>query len=46
MISLILDELGRPQPLTPMSIDNTTAIKIVIDKIKQQRLRSMEMRYS
>ena len=45
IIRLILHELGRPQPTTPIHIDNTTAVGIVNNTIKRQRSRSMEMRY-
>jgi hypothetical protein len=42
---LILEELGHPQPPTPIHIDNTTTAGIANNTIKQQRSRSMEMRY-
>ena len=45
VIRLILQELGHPQPPTPIHIDNTTAVGIVNSTIKRQRSRSMEMRY-
>ena len=45
VIRLILEELGHPQPHTPMHVDNTTAVGIVNNTIKQQRSRAFEMRY-
>ena len=45
VIRLILEELGHPQPPTPMHVDNSTAVGIVNNTIKRQRSRSMEMRY-
>jgi hypothetical protein len=45
VIRLVLKELGHPQPPTLTHIDNTTTVGIVNNTIKQQRLRTMEMRY-
>ena len=45
ILRLILQEMGHPQPSTPIHIDNTTAVGIVNSTIKRQRSRSMEMRY-
>jgi hypothetical protein len=45
VIQLILEELGHPQPPTPIHIDNTTTVGIVKNTIKQQHLRAMVMRY-
>ena len=45
VIRLILEELGHPQPPTPIHIDNTTVTGIVNNTIKRQRSRSMEMKY-
>ena len=45
VIRLILEELGHPQPPTPVHVDNTTTVGIVNNTIKRQRSRSMEMRY-
>ncbi len=42
---LVLDELGHPQPPTPIHIDNTTTVGIVNKTIKCQWSRAMEMRY-
>jgi hypothetical protein len=45
VIWLVLEELGHPQPQTPIHIDNTTTVGIVNNIIKQQRPHAMEMRY-
>jgi hypothetical protein len=45
VIRLVLEELGHPQPPTPIHIDNTTTVGIVNNTIKQQRSHAMEMRY-
>jgi len=44
-IRTTLEELGWPQPPTPVTLDNTTTLGIVNDTIKQQRTRAMDMRY-
>ena len=45
IIRLVLTELGHPQPPTPIHIDNLTTVGIVNNTIKQQKSRSMEVRY-
>ena len=45
IIRLTLEELGHPQPPTPIHVDNTTAVGIVNNTIKRQRSRAMNMRY-
>ena len=45
IIRLTLQELGHPQPPTPIHIDNSTAVGIVNNTVKRQKSRSMEMRY-
>ncbi len=45
VIRLVLEELGHPQPPTPIQIDNTTTVGIVNNTIKQQHSQAMEMRY-
>ena len=42
---LTLEELGHPQPPTPIHADNETAVGIINGTIKRQRARMMEMRY-
>ena len=42
---LTLEELGHPQPKTPIHCDNATAVGIANNTVKRQRSRSMEMRY-
>ena len=45
IIHLILEEMGHPQPPTPIHVDNTTTAGIINNTIKRQRLCAMEMRY-
>jgi hypothetical protein len=45
IIRLALEELGHPQPATPVHCDNATAVGIANDTIKKQRSRAMEMRF-
>ena len=40
-----LEEMGHPQPPTPVRTDNSTAEQIVNDPCKQQRSRAIDMRY-
>jgi hypothetical protein len=42
---LTLEEMGHPQPPTPIHCNNLTAIGITNNNIKQQQSRSMEMRF-
>jgi hypothetical protein len=42
---LTLKEMGHLQPKTPVHCNNVTAVVIANNSIKQQRLRSMEMRF-
>ena len=44
-IRLALEEMGHPQPPTPIHVDNSTAVGIANDSVKKQRSRSMEMRF-
>jgi hypothetical protein len=41
-----LEELGHPQPPTPMETDNTTATGYSNGTIKQKRTNAMDMRFS
>jgi hypothetical protein len=40
-----LEELGHPQPPTPMETDNTTATGYSNGTIKQKRTKAMDMRF-
>ena len=40
-----LEDLGHPQPKTPVHCDNATAVGIANNTVKRQRSRSMEMRF-
>jgi hypothetical protein len=41
----ILNNLGHPQPKTPIHCDNATAAGITNTRVKRQHSRSMEMRF-
>ena len=45
IIRLALEEMGHPQPPTPINCDNLTTTGIVNGTVKQQRSRSMEKNY-
>jgi len=45
VLRLTLEEMGHPQPPTPIHVDNTTAVGIANDTVKKQRSRAMDMRY-
>jgi predicted transposase YdaD len=40
-----LEELGHPQPATPMVTDNSTAAGIANDTVKQKRSKAIDMRF-
>ena len=40
-----LEELGHPQPATPLQTDNSTASGIANDTIKQKRSKAIDMRF-
>ena len=44
-IRVTLEELGHPQPPTPMQTDNSTASGFANDTIKQKRSKAMDMRF-
>jgi hypothetical protein len=41
----VLEELGHPQPPTPIVTDNSTASGIANDTVKQKRSKAMDMRF-
>jgi hypothetical protein len=45
IFQLTLTDMGHLQPKTPVHCDNATAVGIVNNTIKRQRLQSMEMRF-
>ena len=45
VIRVVLQELGHPQPPTPVHCDNQTTVGIANETVKKQRSRSMEMRF-
>ena len=42
---ITLEELGHPQPPTPLQTDNSTASGIVNDTVKQRRSKAIDMRF-
>ena len=42
---LTLENLGHPQPKTPVHCDNAMAVGIATNTVKRQRARAMEMRF-
>jgi hypothetical protein len=44
-IRITLEEMGHPQPPTPVTLDNTTAVGFANQKIKQRRTKAIDMRY-
>ena len=45
VLRLTLEEMGHPQPPTPIHCDNSTAVGIANETVKKHRSRPMEMRY-
>jgi len=45
ILRLTLEELGHPQPATPVHCDNNTAVAIANDTVKKQRSRAMEKNF-
>ena len=45
VIRTTLDELGYPQPPTPIQVDNSTADGIANETVKQQRSKAIDMRF-
>jgi hypothetical protein len=41
----MLEELGHPQPPTPMQTDNKTAHDLLTNKIMPKALKAMDMRF-
>jgi hypothetical protein len=44
-IRIALEELGHPQPATPIQTDNNTAAGIANDTVKQKKSKAMDMRF-
>jgi hypothetical protein len=42
---ICLEELDWPQPPTPIATDNSTAVGIANDTVKQKRSKAIDMRY-
>jgi hypothetical protein len=45
IFQLTLEEMGHPQSPTPTNCNNSTAVGIANNTVKQQRSRAMEMRF-
>ena len=41
----LLEEMGHPQPPTPIQINNTTALGVVTNTIQPKRTKAMDMRF-
>jgi len=44
-LRITLEELGHPQPPTPIQTDNSTAAGIANDTVKQKRSKAIDMRF-
>jgi hypothetical protein len=44
-MQITLEELGHPQPATPLKTDNSTACGIMNGTVKQKRTKAMDRRY-
>ena len=44
-LRIALEEMGHPQPATPMATDNYTASGIATDTVKQKRSKAIDMRF-
>ena len=44
-IRTTLEEMGHPQPPTPIQVDNTTAVGFANKTIKQKRSKAIDMRF-
>ena len=40
-----LQEMGHPQPATPIQLDNTTAVGFANQNIKQRKSKAIDMRF-
>jgi hypothetical protein len=45
ILQTTLQEMGYPQPATPMQTDNSTVCGIMNDNIKQQQSQAIDMRF-
>ena len=41
-----LEEMGHPQPLTPIQTDNSTAHALLTNRIRPKALKAMDMRFN
>ena len=45
-LRILLEEMGHPQPPTPIQVDNTTALGVVKQTIQPKRMKAMDMRFT
>ena len=45
-IRVTLEEMGRPQPPTPIQVDNTTSVSFANGTMKQKKLKSIDMNFN
>ena len=43
-VRIVLEEMGHPQPPTPIQVDNSTAVGFCNDSIKDRRSKAIDMR--
>ena len=44
-LRILLEEMGHPQPKTPIQMDNSTALGVVTNTVQPKRIKSMDMRF-
>ena len=44
-IRIALEEMGHPQPPTPIKTDNASALGYIYDNIRQKRSKSFDMKF-
>ena len=44
-IRITLEEMGHPQPPTPVQVENSTALEMATGTIKQRKSKAMDMRF-
>ena len=45
LVIITLEEMGHPQPPTPIQVDNSIVLGIATDTIKQRKYKAMDMRF-
>jgi hypothetical protein len=44
-VRITLEEMGHPQPPTPLQVDNSCAVGIINNTVKQRRSKAIDMRF-